>query len=393
MAHVQDRWFDSAGIKTTRHGTGLRWKARYRGTDNRERSKTFAKKIDAERFIHSTEVQKLERRWVDPALGKKPLATFATEWMGSRLNIRGATRSRDEGLVRNHIVERLGKISIAELSKADVQAWVQALSAHYAPATVRKSYSLLGAIMAEAVDQRLIVESPCRRMSLPRMERTERRFLSADEVEVLVDAFPLEYRALIYTAVYLGCRWEELAGLKRSHLDVLRREVRIVGTIERVAGTYTYSEETKSDASRRTLRLPRFLVDVLALHLRAAPPSEWVFPAPGRGHLRYDNFRRRTWAPAVKRADLEPLTFHELRHTAAALLVDGGADPLQVQKRLGHKDIRTTLGLYGHLFPNREDDLNGTLERIFARARAEAVTAPPRPEGIPEVAEIREIGL
>lgn len=329
--------------------------------------------------MHSTEVSKLEGRWIDPRLGKTPFRTFAEQWLASRLGIRPRTRERDNSLVRNHLVYAFGDVPIARVGKRDVQQWVQGMSdAGYSPATVKKTFSLLGAIMAEAVDHRLIPETPCRRISLPRQEKVERRYLSPAEIERLIDALPQAHCALGYVAAYLGARWEELSGLRRANLDLLRRQLRVVGSIERTAGTYRYVEETKSDAGRRTLRLPLFIVEILARHLEHAPSSEWVFPASEGGFLRYDNFRSRVWRPAVRAAGLEPLTFHELRHTAAAIMVDQGADPLQVSRRLGHRDVRTTLGLYGHLFPNREDDLNDGLERAFLSARCEEkATAPP----------------
>jgi integrase len=118
------------------------------------------------------------------------------------------------------------------------------------------------------------------------------------------------------------------------------------------------------------MRRSEFIVEVLARHLETAPASEWVFPARQGGHLRYDNFRVRVWDPAVERASLVPLTFHELRHTAAAVMINEGADPLQVQRRLGHKDVGTTLGVYGHLYPNREEELVAALDRVHREAKA-----------------------
>jgi integrase len=69
------------------------------------------------------------------------------------------------------------------------------------------------------------------------------------------------------------------------------------------------------------------------------------------------------------------VTPHALRHTAAAIMIDQGADPLQVQRRLGHKDISTTLRIYGHLFPERDEELTQRLDAAYRRAAA----APPRP--------------
>jgi integrase len=341
MAHIEDRRDEGRG-----------WRVRYRDPARRERSKSFKRKIDAERFLIAIEASKMEGRWVDPRLGKTPLQDLAERWLASRLSIRPKTRDRDVSMLRRHVLEAFADVAVDHISKRDVQLWVSELSEEgYSPWTVRKAYQLLSNIMAEAVDQRMIPESPCRRISLPRFQHQERRFLSPDEVERLVAAVHERCGALVYAAVYLRCRWAELAGLKRSQPDLLRRRVRIVGTIERDGGTYRYTEETKTSASRRTIGVPGLLAEILALHLARAPGSEWVFPAPEGGFLRYDNGRPRVWEPAVQRAGLGGLTFHELRHTSAAIMVDQGADPLQVQRRLGHKDIGTALGFYGRLFP------------------------------------------
>jgi hypothetical protein len=66
---------------------------------------------------------------------------------------------------------------------------------------------------------------------------------------------------------------------------------------------------------------------------------------------------------------LEPLTLHELRHTCAALLIKQGANVLTIQKRLGHKDVRTTLGTYGHLFPEQDEAVVNALDLEFSAAK------------------------
>ena len=356
-----------------------RWRARYRGPDGREHSKTFDRKGDAERFLTTVEAAKLEGRWTDPSHGKTTFSKLARDVMDSKLNIRRATRAKYESLLRVHLVPRFGDLPVSRIGRPDVQEFVKRMSeSGYSPATVSECYSLLGSILGEAVEEGYLSQSPCRRIGLPHSEKSEKRFLSAEQIETLVEAFPEENRALIYTAAYLGLRWGEAAGLKRQPLNLLRQEIRIVGTIERAAGVYRYVEDTKSVASRRTIKLPPFLVEILAAHLETATVAEFVFPAAEGGFLRYDNFRRRVWQPAVERAGLGHLTFHELRHTAAALLIDQGADPLLIQRRLGHKDIRTTYRHYGHLFPNREESLNEALEKLHR----EAAAASPRPEVI-----------
>lgn len=242
--------------------------------------------------------------------------------------------------------------------------------------------------MASAVDARLIAESPCRATALPRIPRTEQRFLTAGEVEALAASIMPLHAPLVYAAVYLGCRWGELVGLKREHLNLLRRQAHILGTLEEVAGKVRWVPETKTTSSRRTLSIPSFLCDVLALHLRDAPQSELVFTTAKGAPLRRSSFREAVWLPAVARAGLDPLRFHDLRHTCAALLIANGAHAKEVQVRLGHSSISTTMNVYGHLLPSLGEQLTTGLERTYREAKSGANVAHTWPKAVGEVVGI-----
>ncbi len=112
------------------------------------------------------------------------------------------------------------------------------------------------------------------------------------------------------------------------------------------------------------LKPPAFLVELLSEHLAHAPESEFVFPVP-QGGPSLPRLSPSVLQPAVRMAGLEPLTPHELRHTHAAMLIRDGANPLAIQKRLGHKDIRTTLNVYGHLFPEQDEILSELLDATY----------------------------
>jgi integrase len=158
--------------------------------------------------------------------------------------------------------------------------------------------------------------------------------------------------------------------LKKANLDLAGRRVAIVGALERIGNGWRYSEQMKTLRSRRTVSIPRFIADLLADRLATAPESEFVFSSPTGDILNYRNFRRRFWDPAVAQADLAGVTPHDLRHTCVTMMIAEGANPLMVQRQLGHADLRMTLGTYGHLFPNWDDDVAVRMQELWLRTKA-----------------------
>lgn len=371
MAFVEDR------RKYEGNENRLRWRARYRASDGREHSRSFLRKADACLFAAEQEAAVLTGVWIDPSAGKTPLRVWAERVMASRLHLRPATRVRDVTYLDNHVLDAFGDRPIGHISREEVQAWIKFLAETkgLAPRTIRECYRVLASLMREAVDSKLIAESPCRRIALPRIPNTEKRFLSAMEVSRLAGCIDPRFGAFVYVGSYLGLRWGELAGLKRVNVNLGARRARVVGSLERAGHGFRYVEETKTSATRRTLSLPDFLVRILSDHLAFVPDSEFVFPAPTGGCLNYHSWKSRFWNPAVQKAGLSPFTPHGMRHTCVALLIDQGAHPLEIQRYIGHADIRTTMNTYGHLFPNHDDALARALDGAFRECPA----APARP--------------
>jgi integrase len=123
----------------------------------------------------------------------------------------------------------------------------------------------------------------------------------------------------------------------------------------------------KTRASRRTVGLPRAVVEELARHLATpAPPDAFVFTAPKGGPLRVIAFRARIWRPATNSAGLDGLRIHDLRHTAVALWIAAGANPKEVAARAGHTSVSFTLDRYGHLYPESNAALRDRLDAIYS---------------------------
>ncbi len=266
-----------------------------------------------------------------------------------------------------------GDVPVGAIDTQMVVRWVAELSARRAPATVRKAFGLLASSLEAAVEEGLIVRSPCRGVALPKLRRSPMRILDTGELEQLVGAVDAQYRAMVLTAAYTGLRFGELAGLHRDAADVARGVVRVEETLQEVSGEF-HLGEPKSRASRRSVALPEFLCGVLDRHLADFPdPSGLVFTAPRGGPIHRVNFRRRVWLPAVDDSVGRPCRFHDLRHTHAAILIREGVHAKVIQERLGHSSITTTLDTYGHLFEGLDSAAATTLDAAYRRILADSV--------------------
>lgn len=360
MAHIQKR------------GAG-RWRTRYRGLDGRERSRTFRRRVDAQRFLATVEADKLRGLWVDPSLSKTRFGDYAVEWLASVTHVRPGTRVNIEGRLRNHILPMFETMALGSIRPDQIRNWIAELSAKgLAAGTVASIYRTLSKILKTAEIDGFITRSPCVGIDLPREQpRDEMCFLSHEQVALLADAIEDRYKVLIYTAAYTGLRWGELAALKVKRVNPLRGTIDVVESLSEVNG-HLHCGPTKTGATRR-VSLPRFLAQMLQDHLEMYPsPRGYVFTSPEAGPLRR-NFYRRHYKPALRRAGLpDRVRFHDLRHTCVALLIAQGAHPKEIQERLGHSTVRLTFDRYGHLFPILDERLREGLEAGFRQAIRES---------------------
>jgi len=362
-----------------------RWKVRYRTPNGKDRAQRFDRKADAERFLHSIEADKARGRFVDPRAGRMTFAEYAKGWAETKANVRERTRVNVEGRLRNHILPAFGARRIGGITPKDARVWLAGLTAKgLAASTVKATYLTFGQIMRTAEIDGLIPRSPCIGIELPPQTSSEEvHFLSPEQVATLADGHSHHYRAAIYMDAYTGLRAGELWALKLSRVNLLKRTVDVVESLSEVRGRLA-TGPTKTCA-RRTVTLPAFLAEMIGEHIGCYPSSEgYVFTAAEGGPVRHHNFMVRHFYPAVPRAELpEGLRFHDLRHSCAAILIGQGWGAKQIQARLGHSTIRTTLDRYGHLFPDHDATLLDGLDATFREARV-SNACPSRVQELPK---------
>jgi integrase len=306
-----------------------RWQVRYVDPYGKERSKNFARKVDAEKFLHTVEVQKIRGQWTDPAAGRIKFSEWAAQVDATRPNRRDSTRARDSSYLRNLVLPTFGDAEIGAVQPNEIRRWIGDLQDRgYAAGTIAKAYQILSRAFRVAVSDGLIARTPCREIKLPKDDRDEKRFLTASEVELLAEAIDSRYRVWVLTAAHTGLRFGELAALRTDDLDLLRRTLRVDEQLCRQGSWQMVAGPLKSKKAYRTIGIPAFLCDALAAHLSEYPSeSDLVFSHAEGGPLDNSRFRRRHWNPAIAASVGKPCTPHDLRHTHVAMLIAENQSP------------------------------------------------------------------
>jgi integrase len=390
MADIDDRWYRTTKgpsgkplrVPTVRHGKGKRWDVRWRDDAGRQRHKAFDRKADAERFLAQVTADLARGAYFDPRAGRVAFRTYAEQWRAAQVH-RATTAAQVETHMRRHVYPTFGDRSLASVRPSEVQAWVRGLEQRLAPSTIEVVYSFVAGVFRAAVRDRLIIATPCVDVRLPKREPKRVEPLATERVEALIAAMPDRYRALVLLAAGTGLRQGECFGLEVDDVDWLHRALRVAQQLVLMPGGAPYIAPLKTPASYRTVPLPRVVIDALTAHLAAFPATEVevldtiVRPAPKLRSatllfttsaglpLRRTRFSG-VWRTAAKAARLpEFVTFHDLRHYYASLLIQHGESVKVVQKRLGHKSAVETLDTYSHLWPDSEDRTREAVDLVL----------------------------
>lgn len=354
------------------------WRVRYRDPTGRERSKSFTRKTDADRFAATVQADLIRGDWTDPRLSQTTLAEWAQRWLRTKTHLKPKTLAGYQSNLDVHVLPTFGRHQLRHIDRMAVEEWIADLQASgLGPSGIRQARQVLNSLLTLAVDTGHLTANPVDRVRTPRQPQPQMLFLDADQVDQLAATIRQPYGTLVYLLAYGGLRWGEAAALRTGRCDLARSRIEVAESVSEVGGELHYGP-TKNHRSR-IIGIPGFLRDLLNQHLAnhvADQPDALVFTSPDGAPLRNGNFRRRIWYPAVEQAGLPAgLRIHDLRHTCASLLIAAGANPKVVQVHLGHSSITVTMDRYTHLFPSDIDHLIRRLEDIRTRNLA----AQPRP--------------
>jgi integrase len=311
---------------------GHPWTVRYREGTGRgapERQPSFELKSQAEAFAARVERDKYEGLFLDPKRGQILLRDYADEWLGRQV-IAESTRRNYDSFLRIHLNPALGDKTLAAIRRKDIEAFIAALTGRLAPSTLCDRMTMVTSLFLTAIQDKRIIENPTEGVKLPRdsgQAIDADRIPTLHEVDLIAKQISPQYRLTIYLQAAAGLRISEaLAFSPDCHRDGFLRIRRQVST-----------KAHKDDCRTRFVPLKH--------------RAEGDHPMPTANTYSY-HFRKALKAASITRPDGKPkYTPHSLRHFFASTALAAGIPIHEVSHWLGHKSIKTTVDVYGHLIP------------------------------------------
>jgi len=309
------------------------------------------------------------------------LGQLLDEWLAARKpNLAEHTAYYYEQVMREYILPVLGNTPLRKLSPGQIQRLYTAkVQEGVGLRTVQKTHTILHAALNYALKMGMIERNPSKGAQSPKPQPAEMQFLAAEEAQVLLKTAKGNcdpYYAIYYLAIVTGMRQGELLGLKWQDIDFDHGVLNVRRSLKRRPKGDLYLSTPKTKSSIRAIKLGEQSIQVLREHqealekVKAEADSRWqvtghVFVSSIGTAIDPANLLKR-FRQLLRLAGLPKIRFHDLRHTAASLMLNNGVDVLVASQRLGHAKPSITLNVYGHLIPAIQHQAAETLDRLIS---------------------------
>lgn len=368
------------GTGETAHPTkDGRWRSRYVGSDGRRHAVYGRTRKEC--------AEKRDRIMQDMALGvfvagpTQNVEQYLVRWLHDvkRHDLRPRSLERYEGLVRLKVIPAIGTQQLAKVTPQHIaRLYADLIDAGQSHSSVRYLHAVLRGAFQQAVRWHLIARNPVDAVEQPRKIQVDLRSLTADEAARLLEAIEGdELEALYVLALTTGMRQGELLGLQWSDVDWNASRLRVRHTLSRMGGRW-WLGEPKTSKSRRSIDLTEATMAVMRTHRRRQAErllaighrvrdQDLIFTDAAGEPLHGRHVTNRSFYRILEDAALPRIRFHDLRHTAATLMLAGGVNPKIVSEMLGHATVTMTLDTYSHVLPTMQAEAVRKLDIILGR--------------------------
>jgi len=316
---------------------------------------------------------------------RQTVAQYLADWLENcvKPSVRPLTYEQYRQHVKLYLAPLLGHHRLSKLASQHVRAFLKhKLEDGLSPRTVQLSLVILRRALGQAVKDGNIGRNVGKLVDGPRVSRYESQTLSPEQARTFLEAVVGERLQALYTvALAVGLRPGEARGLRWQDIDLDRRTLTVNRILERIRrsdgdGSTLQLVEPKTSRSRRTVNLPDFAMHALKAHRvrqleeRLAAGTRWqdrglVFPTAIGTPMGHRDVHV-TFKRILGKAGLPDIRIHDLRHSAASLMLAQGIPLRSIQDILGHSSITMTANLYAHVGEQLRREAADAMDAILA---------------------------
>jgi len=316
-----------ASIQKVKNKRGISYRVILRKVGQKPITKTFKSKTLAYQFISEMELSCEDKQ-------RHLLSEITFQELANKYLTQASlgSRPKQKAMMTHFWVSHLGQQKVTEITAAQIASILQQLTERYANATVNRYKAVISVIFSFARRALFVIDNPVMRIPALQEHNARTRFLSTTERTSLLEACQCatwsKLYLLVLMAITTGARRSELINLTWADIDLKRQLAHI---------------RTSKNGEPRTLPLTQAVTKLLE-QLNQDHPL--IFHSERYPTKPYDFTKQ--WYKALEMAGIRDFRFHDLRHTCASYLAQGGASLLEIGEVLGHKQIQMTKR-YAHL--------------------------------------------
>ena len=352
------------GLFERHKGSGVWW-IRYADQVGKEHKESVGPKKLARTVYQKRKAEVSEGRYFPKRRTRAiPFGEIAGMYLEEHSKVNKPQRSyQEDSYMMKNFKEEFKDKPLREITSLDVERLKAKMAQRVAVATVNRRLTLLKHLFTKAMEWDYVDSNPVKKVKFFKENNARVRYLTEEEEAKLMTALPSYFRPLAVLALHTGLRRGEILGLRWGDVD-FRTETLTIGRAKHGESRYI----PLNKVAFKTL---------VALKRDKKVLAPYVFTTEAGKYLH--KFER-TFLTAVKKAEIENLHFHDLRHTFASRLAMSGAPLRTIQELMGHKTIAMTLR-YSHLSPTHLRDI---VNKLCGSAREEVTGTKTGTEGISE---------
>lgn len=338
------------------------------------RTKTEAKK----------ELLKIKRQIDEGSYFKESTENFSVfmeRWFNTsyKKTVEITTAKSREYIIKNHIIKHFQHRKVNEITTFDIDCfYVDKLDAGYSGAYIRHMHNLLNQAFDQAVRWSLVKVNPVKNAKPPKVKSEEKTTWTVDEVNRFLNLIKNRSIEIPYfLAIFTGMRRGEVLGLKWDDVDFENKKIRIKRSLCFVSGQGLIFKEPKTQKSKRQISISQHVVNVLKKHKqkqefqkeklwRQYEDNNLIVCTDDGKPLDPRNLLRQFYR-LIEEANVPRISFHDLRHTHATILMQQGENPKVVSERLGHSRVGITLDLYSHVSDDLQEQAAEKFENVLLK--------------------------